>query len=182
MKKDAGAHRKVSALRAVFETSGSNVSAGRADSAQGHDLAGHPAAPRLLKPRTSPPSPAERPAASGRAASAAAVAEMQQMSPTHGVRAEPGAAAVGSEPVMDVKGGDVGEDAEGGRLRNSEGNAVVLGKHPSCRGRYYCGQRRPIPDSDGFCGEIQNDVCTHAHCKKQYTHEYKHIYIVCMHA
>jgi hypothetical protein len=37
-------------------------------------------------------------------------------------------------------------------LLNTDGNAVALGRHPDFKSLYYCGQERPIPGSDGFCG------------------------------
>jgi hypothetical protein len=48
-------------------------------------------------------------------------------------------------------------------MRNDEGNAVKLGddEYPGHKGsdKYYCGQNRAIPDSDGRCGPTAGPQC-----------------------
>lgn len=120
--------RSVSALRAMFEAGGRRETedAGeRRERPPPRPDAPAPPAPRLLARREAAAAPgaAEQGAARGRAPSAA-----------HG------------------DAGASGEPSAEWPLLNNEGNAVALGRHPDFKSLYYCGQERPIPGSDGFCG------------------------------
>jgi hypothetical protein len=136
--------RSVSALRAVFEAGN------RAEDASG----------RQELPAASPRAPAPTPPVLLVRKPDAAAARKQ--GPVRGLTSTSGAPTPMAQWEADGGGSGAVEhgDAAGAAaepinewpLLNTEGNAVGLGRHPDFKTLYYCGQERPIPGSDGFCG------------------------------